>query len=611
MPDKNDINSTEKLLNTIRGKKENEEGQGEKPTILLQQELAVPAKKASRFFRDKRRYTIGVDISDSFIKLVKTLKSNDGIQVFVDQKIIPYDEKIVPGSLEFNSLLKSSLLSIGGNINNCDIWALISTSDVNIHHIKIPPVPKKQMENAIYWAAKKETSFDDTDDIFDFEIQDTIIDQGIPKHSIMVYTAPREEIKKCRALFANMGISLAGITIVPFAIQNLYRSKWLSPSEKTTATLFIGNEFSRIDIYSKNNLVMTRGIKTGVSSMIESIAEALQENKSKSSLIVSKKDSWKILCSIGSETERLKETDIGFGLKDGEIFRMMNPAIERLVRQIERTLQYYTTSNGQERVEKLYISSLMNISHPISAYISDQLGLKTEIFDPFLYQINNRAIESITLDDRVALSAALGLALSDIKRTPNFIFTYKEKNQEINLKRINRTITAAFAAMMIACIITIIYQGINVAALNKQKAALKKDLALASPLLSQDRMMKLANEVKIQRNISRQYAERYQGAAVIGEISSLTPPNIKLINLTIMSASKEKAIKPSKETIEGMTMEGIIIGDRNMLDSSLAQYIMNLSNSKILRQVSVNKNSIVKFRKNDVLQFVISAKIGK
>jgi hypothetical protein len=48
-----------------------------------------------------------------------------------------------------------------------------------------------------------------------------------------------------------------------------------------------------------------------------------------------------------------------------------------------------------------------------------------------------------------------------------------------------------------------------------------------------------------------------------------------------------------------------------MLDSYLAQYIMKLNNSPILRQVSVLKNNVVNFKKKDVLHFTMSAKIGK
>ena len=98
-------------------------------------------------------------------------------------------------------------------------------------------------------------------------MQGEIVDQGKPKYSVMVYTAPKAEIERIKTIiFDDMGINLAGITIVPFAMQNIFRSKWMPATEEIFASLFIGNNFSRIDVYNKENLVMTRGIKTGSSN---------------------------------------------------------------------------------------------------------------------------------------------------------------------------------------------------------------------------------------------------------------------------------------------------------------------------------------------------------
>ena len=298
-------------------------------------------------------------------------------------------------------------------------------------------------------------------------------------------------------------------------------------------------------------------------------------------------------------------------MEEDEIFQMIIPAIERLARQIERTLEYYTTSIGNERVEKLYIASTMNVYPPILDYISEQLGIKSEVLDPFKYQAEGHVAEAISLSERMNLVAALGLSFSDNKHTPNLIFTYLEKNKEISIRKINRGILAACAVALIVCITTIIYQGMDRIVLNKQKAKLENELSLFKPLISADMVTKLANDVKNQRQISRQYAERYLEMSAIGEISALTPENIRLINLKITVPAKEKNDKTAKEEPGGVILEGLVTGDRNMLDSYLAQYIIKLGNSQMIRQVSIQKNNIINFRKSEALQFTLSAKVGK
>ena len=614
MASKKDINSTEKLLNVIRGKHEETIESTAAGHVALRKRPSVSKTNVNihKIIKDKKNYTVGVDIGQEYIRLAKTIKSSDGSPILIDQRAIKYSEQTIKESPEFKEILKSSITSFCGNVANCHIWTMIAASEVNVHLIKVPLVQKKQLENAIYWTAKKENPIDEKDFIFDYELQGEIVDQGIRKYSVMVYTAPKAEIEKVKNLFSAIGVTLTGVTIAPFAIQNIFRTQWVQTGESSIASLFIGHEYSRIDIYSKDNLVMTRAIKTGTSSMIEAISESILEKTG--NLRLNKEEAQKILYSLSPDSEKLTETDAGYGLKEDEILEMIFPALERLARQIERTLEYYATSSGNEKVETIYVSSTMNYYEPIIYYISDQLGVKSEAFDPFRQQATNKSVESISMSEKMSLVPALGLSLADNYLTPNAIFTYREKNKEISIKKVNRVIFALFAAAMIVCIAVLIYQSLDYNKLSEKRGKLQQDLTLYNPILSTDKISKLANEVKMRRQVFRQYAQRYLAMSVIGEISALTPENVKLINLKINAGNytaKEKTDKSTKDDSEGIALEGLIVGDRNMLESYLAQYVMKLENSPMLHQVSVQKSNIAAFKKSEALRFSLIAKTGK
>ena len=604
-----DINSTEKLLNVIRGKDKDNESFASTGKTLPPLPKNKPAKKTNltlpKLFFNKKHYTVGIDIGEEFIALAKTINSPDGRPVLVDQKIIKYSHLTSEGSIKFKALLKSNLIPFCGSIDDCNIWTTISSHDVNVNHIKIPRVPKKQLENVIYWTAKKENQFNEKEFIFDFEMQGEIVDQGIPKYSVMVYTVPKVEVDKIKTLFKEMGITLTGITIAPFAIQNIFRTKWLNVGEGTFASLFIGNDYSRIDIYNKRNLVMTRGIKTGFNSMTEEIVEALGKKTGKT--IVETEEAKKILFSlIHTDTGKLKQSDIGFDLKEEEKYAMIIPALERLSRQIERTFAHYISTAGSQKVERLYVSLAMNVYDPILNYIGDQSGTKTESFDPTKLYSEHLAAKSLKISEKVSLIRVLGLSFSDNIRTPNAIFTYREKNQEISINRINRGIFVSFAAALIICFAGTMYYIIEANIQGTHLKVLNKELSLFAPPLS-------AEEVKTEMQILHQYAQRYLGVATIGEISTITPDNIRLINLKINKGNnqpKENPDKTAKEISEDVILEGVVSGDRSMLDSFLDQYVTKLENSPMLRQVSVSKRSIVNIKKGEVLYFTLSAKIG-
>jgi hypothetical protein len=608
----NDINSTEKLLNVIRGKDE------ESFNVLGTQKVSLsekrPVKKINiisptRFF-DKKVYTVGVDIDGKFIRLVKTAKDSGGRPTLVDQKVIKYSQQQSDNLSGFKTLLKTSLMAFCGSLATCNIWTKISANDVNVYFIKVPRVPKKQLENVIYWTAKKEGFIEETKSIFDFELQGEIVDQDKPKYSVMVYTALKTSIEEIKTLYSDMGITLAGITTAPFAIQNIFRSKWIPATEEIFASLFIGTNFSRIDLYKKENLVMSRGFKTGSSnSMLEAITASVLEKTR--NLKLTNDEAKKILLSLSPDSEKLRDADAGYDFKKEEILEMIYPVWERLARQVDLTLK--TSAIGYQKVEKIYILSSVNIDNSILDFMSDQLGAKTEIFDPFQQHTVSTSAESISLSERMFMSPALGFSLSDNRRTPNIIFTYKEKDREIKTKKIDRLVFCSFLASLIICLAVLIYQVSERNTLNQKQVKLKNELALYSPLLSKDKVSKIADEVKTKKKMTRQYVQKYFGVAAIGEVSDLTPQNISLISFKIVQRSispKNNANKTTQETRDGVTIEGVVFGDRNMLDSLLAQYVTKLENSPILNQVSIQKNNIVTFKKSEVLQFTLSAKIG-
>jgi len=346
--------------------------------------------------------------------------------------------------------------------------------------------------------------------------------------------------------------------------------------------------------------------------MMEAIVESVLEKTG--NVRLKNDEAKKILCSLSPDSDKLKDTDIGYDFKKEEILDMIFPVWERLARQVDMTLKHYTSTSENKKIEKIYILSSINIYDSIRDYLSDQLEIKTEFFDPFKQQGGASTVGSLNISRRMFLAPALGLSLSDNKHTPNAIFTYYEKDKEINTKRIHRLTFLSFLTALIICLVLLIYQVSKINIISKQRETLKKELALYSPPLSIDKFSKIADEVKMKRKIARQYAQRYLGMAVIGEVSDITPSNIHLISLKITEgkALPKADDKTPKETKEGteVIIQGVISGTSNMLDSSLSQYVMKLENSPMLKQVAIQKNSIVTFKKNEVLHFILSAKIG-
>ena len=210
-----------------------------------------------------------------------------------------------------------------------------------------PKSRKNRLDNVVYWTAKKEAPFDEKEMIFDFKLQGEVIEQGIPKLAAMVYTAPRQEVEELKNLFSRIGWPLTGITIAPFSIQNLFRTEWIPSPEGTIASLFIGTDFSRIDIYAEGNLVMTRDIRAGLNSLVDALADWFNEMKTNpDGPALTPEQGRKILQSLSPDSPPLQETDAGFGLGKEAIFEKIEPALDRLARQVERTFEHYNNDDA-------------------------------------------------------------------------------------------------------------------------------------------------------------------------------------------------------------------------------------------------------------------------
>jgi type IV pilus assembly protein PilM len=614
-----DITSTEKLLKVIRDKKEGAPAPPVAPTPMTPKPVAV--KPPLKFKKSHRKSTtVGIDIGHEYLRLVKAAESGGKWRIIARRRLLlpPRTSRDVP---EFSAFLKSALTSFCGSPEQSDLWAIMSAAQVELRHIRIPRLAKKQIANAVFWMAKKELTFNEKEVVFDFDVQGEVIEQGIPKLSVMVYTAPQRDVEELRGFFSRIGWPLTGVSIVPFATQNLLRSGWIPAIEGSVASLYIGNDFSRIDIYKGGNLVMTRGIKAGTTSMAEAMLERLDELKQNPQTPLTLEQGRKLINSLSPDSPPLEPSDFGFGRPKEDIFAMVEPALERLVRQVERTFEHYMTLAGSEGIGRILVSGAMSIYQPLMDYVGAQLGVESVVFDPLSAQ--GMPVQCPDVDDaqnvseRAAFAPALGLAMSDNALTPNLIFTSGDKEKQAGVALVNKAIFATFFVLALICAAVLVYQGIGISQKKDGIAKLEAQLAQLGPTIDRDQLTKLTAQINERRKLSKAYAERYLGMVLISEVAALTPANIRLISLkenlapqAAGAAAKPAAGSPAAVTGTGeVTLEGLVIGDRQNFENALAGYVLLLETSPIFRQVTIQKNTVGPFMKGQALHFIINMKV--
>lgn len=621
-----DISSTEKLLDLIRGKSDTA---SDSTSIAPRQSTTSSLKNSLiQAFPLKKKIVVGVDIGGGELKMVKIGQALDRKQEMLGYSSLPFESDMSIDNPQFSIFLQSALNDFCGDLKNVEIWSAISSANVTTRYLRIPLVPKKQIANAVYWTFKKEVSFNENKEIFDFNILGEIAEDGDEKIEIMSYAAPKREISQLKHIFSKSGYPLTGISIVPFALQNLVRSQWIETDGENTCTLFIGSDWSRIAIFSKGNLVLSRDIKAGIKSMIASISEQADNGLPEQSVVTDDADGTAMSVNLDDTTQIDEEqaqrlfftithdsltlTDVESGLeyKADDIFKMILPALERVIRQVERTIKHFSLNYKDGGVNKIFISGEVSGNRRIVDYIGDQLSLNVDTID--LFTSNPFLSSDVSVPDseleRGAFVPAVGMALSNNSTTPNFIFTHEEKEKHTKFLLINRSFIAAFLLLLALCIGVSFWQSDKLDRKRATLSQLQQELEQHSPILDQNLIIKMVAKVQRKTDTLDAISKRYLGMALISEISELTPSNISLFSIIAefgQPFAYNQEEKESKDKNKLLNIEGVIFGDRMKLETSLADYIVKLKSSPIFSRPVIKKRSFKFFEDKEVLQFTV------
>ncbi len=613
------LSSTERLLDLIR---DDSNPEYSAPSVTSRKSFG---QRFKNMFNNpvsfKKAISMGVDLGHDDLKLVKITRISDHKFELLDYTRIPFDPEISKDNDRFPQFLRQHLARFCDHSKNLELWCTIPSARVETRQIRIPKVNQKQIANSVYWTYQRISPFNDEEKLFDFELLGETEEDGKPKIDVMAYTAPQAEIKNLKDLFSKSGCPLTGISIVPFSFQSLLRSGRIETGEPHVSSLYIGRDWSRIDIFSEGNLMLSRGIKAGVTTMIEALRAEIEDNLFELSIA---KSPSKDTARIRSIKKKLKyELDqahrLFFGvihdtpaqpmderqrlLKEDKIFKMISPAVERLVRQVERTLRHFALNFDNARVGKIYISSGVNLHRHIVEYIGEELGIPTEAVNPFVESTNFVSLlpSPENISEQSSYAPAMGMALSNNTLTPNFLFTYKDKQKAAGSQRINRTTFGGFLLIMALCVGLSFWQERTNSDKEYQVTRLQQQLNAFTLRVDKNLILKLVSEVKANNRMISQIGEKYLGLAVISELADLTPTNIRLLNLSARLARQPG--KKKSEVKKSLVIEGIVQGNRLTLESALAAYLMDLKSSPLFKQPKINKKSYVNFEDKPVLKF--------
>lgn len=399
---------------------------------------------------------IGIDIGSYAIKAVYFRKQKDEL-ILEDYKILQVDRKAPDSRQEIiNNLF---LLNIPENflINSC-----VYGEKVLLKKVVVPKLSKKEQAAAIEWNAKKDISFPGESALVDFRIIEEFLDKGIEKISSLVALSDKPVIDDHLSVLSSANITPNNISTKPSALFNSYRHQFKGKELEDGIIIDIGATISYIIFVNEGQLQFARELKTGGDDINKGMEGSISTNTG--------------IVKINDEIAEKLKKDYGIpeegtsdmtpdGIPVAQVGFIIRPSLEKLLGQIQRSIDYYRNKFPYDEPGKVFLSGGTALLKNGLKFFSNGLEKEVEALNPFKNVfVDERRVKRDELDTIAPqLTVAAGSILTEYKRLN--LLPQEIKEIPIRKRQFKYTIYAASFIVLLLLILSIM----SVSSLSKLK----------------------------------------------------------------------------------------------------------------------------------------------
>ncbi len=534
--------------------------------------------KKSRGPRSEGRGTLCLDIGSSSIKYVRA----DG------GRILDYGVKEIGEAAEIPMILQQMVK----DFRPSQLLTFVSGPAVSIRQAGFPKMARRELRDAILLRLEKYSPFTIEESILDFKVLGPVKEAGSVKDNVMVVAARKDTVTDHISTIKKANLEPTGITVIPFALSGAVRKFARVRAEEVVCLLDIGAEFTNIVFMKGDRLDLARTITTAGNSITEAMTVTISLEKGQLSLSREEAEELKREYGIAREDDTAV-TSSGIPVKT--LLVLQRPALERLIAELNRSIDYYKREFGEARVDRILLCGGTAATKNIREFLSANLQIKSELFDPLkignLYKRGTPATEEIGF--RVVAAIGLLYDAMVVDLMPHELRAKRQAATDIK-------IVVALSILWIP-ILVIIWAWLAVAARPTDIRAKQKELEAA----------KQANKEYF--DYQAQYDENIGKAKSLKDIVGAQPKTVELMKVLTGPAvlANIQLSKVSLTLDKGIGLSGIVSGLPQFQDMDLKQFEIALERSRTMHNVTeVSKSRTTKLGEA-VLEFELTAQERK
>jgi len=372
------------------------------------------------FLNNPSIYPMGLDVSDSSLKLIQLNKIRDKIRVQAigraDLREGLFHKGEVINKAEVVKAIKELVNKpLYGEVSTTEVVACLPETSTFIKLIEVEKSPNN-LENIIEAEIEKHVPLAVDDIYYDWEIVKKLRD----KLQILIGVAPRKLVDNYTSILNDAGLSVVALEVEPVAICRSMlaeeNQKYKGTYENNSIIIDLGAVRTSLTVYSKNTILFTVSIPISGEEITREIAKALE-------IDLAQAEKAKIVCGFDESKAQ------------GVVKNILTNVINDLTQKIKNAIDFYETHfsdrgpinhitlcGGGANIKNLY--SIVNQATGIETSVGNALTNVDEDKESFYRMMgksvrsesekNNKSktkIYNISPDVNSTFTTAIGLAL--------------------------------------------------------------------------------------------------------------------------------------------------------------------------------------------------------
>ncbi|HZU82565.1 MAG TPA: type IV pilus assembly protein PilM [Polyangiaceae bacterium] len=336
---------------------------------------------------------VGVDIGASSIKVVQLRETRKKLQIQRWGYTPLPPQTIIDGHVMNSGVVTEALARIfhDGRIQQRDVAVGVYGQSVIVRKITVPMMTPAELDEQIHWEAEQHIPFDIKLMSVDYEVLRRRPEAG--QMDLLLVAAKKDEISDYASILREAKLKPVVVDINAFTVQNIFEHQYGLPADGTIALLNVGAAVSSLNIVAKGVSAFTREITNAGNAITEEIRKALG-------------------CSY-EQAEAYKQGGGPTQIVPQEVTQIINQACQGLAGEIQRSLDFYLATSGEQEIGRIYVSGGSAYLAPLVQAIERRARVPVQLFDPMVsLSVEPKVADEPRLRAMAAqMVVALGLSL--------------------------------------------------------------------------------------------------------------------------------------------------------------------------------------------------------